>query len=140
MYCTDPAPWSSGRLLISRAASAAEERWIGGITSFLTERCVKVDRVHTGREAVSLVERGGVDAAILSEDLPRMDGLGVLRMVRSVDSSLPCVMLATDVSPRTLQQALTLGAFSVVTEPVDLSTLTRVTAGMFGRRAEWKLD
>lgn len=140
VYCDAPGPFSAGRLLISRTAGAAQEGWVGGITSYLAERCIEVERVHTGREAISLVERGGIDAAILSDDLPRMDGLSVLRMIRSVDARLPCVMVAAEASPRTLQQALALRAYSVVTEPVDLAALTRVTAGMFGKRAEWKLD
>lgn len=140
VYCACPARRSAGRLLISRVAGGPEADWVAGITSFLEARSVEVERAHTGRQAIDLVERGGIDAAILSAWTPRVDGLSLLRIIRSRDAGLPCVVVTTEVSKGTLQQALTLGAYSVVTEPVDLAALTRVTAGMFGKRSEWELD
>ena len=130
----------AGRLLISRVAGGPEADWVAGITSFLEARSIEVERAHSGRQTIDLVERGGIDAAILSAPRPRADELSLLRIIRSRDAGLPCVVVTTEVCRGTLQQALTLGAYSVVTEPVDLGALTRVTAGMFGKRAEWELD
>jgi CheY-like chemotaxis protein len=99
-----------------------------------------VRRAYTGRETIGLVERSEIDAAILSVEMPQMDGLNVLRIIRSIDAELPCVMLTADASKRTLQRALELGAYSVVTQPVDPVALWRVMAGLFRRCFEWELE
>ncbi len=130
----------AGRVLISRATATGHDGWVDGLTHYLAWRSITVQRALSGREAISLVKRGGLDAAILSATTPHMDELSVLRIVRSMDSGLPCVMVTADASRSALQEALALGAYSVVTEPVNLDELTRVTVGLFRRHFEWKLD
>jgi len=128
------------RLLISHADRAVGGEWITGLTDYFQPYPIEVRRAFTGREAIGLVEHGGIDAAILSVELPQMDGLNVLRIIRSIDAELPCVMLTAEASKRILQRSLELGAYSVVTLPVDLAALKRVLAGLFRRCFEWQLE
>ncbi|MHC4610393.1 MAG: response regulator transcription factor, partial [Planctomycetota bacterium] len=130
----------SRRLLISYAPRALEGDWITGLSRHFQPYPLEVRRAYTGRETIGLVERSEIDAAILSVELPQMDGLNVLRIIRSIDAELPCVMLTADASKRTLQRALELGAYSVVTQPVDPVALWRVMAGLFRRCFEWELE
>jgi len=136
---TRAAEDSVRRVLISHPGRDSRE-WVAGIAGFLEPRRVEVRQVFTGSEAIGLVERGGVDAAILSTELPRMAGWSVLRIIRSLDARLPCVMITDDASKRTLQQALDLRAYSVVTQPVDLAALTQVVVGLFRRYFELELE
>ena len=128
------------RLLISQADRAGEGEWISGLTEYLEPYPIEVRRAYTGQETIGLVEGGRIDAAILATELPRMDGLSVLRIIRSLNAELPCVMLTADASRRILQRALELGAYSVVTLPVDLASLRRVMAGLFRRCFDWELE
>ena len=128
------------RVLISHGERSVEGDWVGGIAGYLKPRHVNVYRAYTGPEAIGFVERGGIDAAILSTDLPRMDGLSVLRIIRSIDVGLPCVVVTADASKRTLQRALELQAYTVITQPVNLAALTRVMAGLFRKRFQCELD
>ena len=128
------------RLLISQADRAGEGEWISGLTEYLEPYPIEVRRAYTGQETIGLVEGGRIDAAILATELPRMDGLSVLRIIRSLNAELPCVMLTADASRRILQRALELGAYSVVTLPVDLASLRRVMVGLFRRCFDWELE
>lgn len=131
---------SARRVLISHGDRSVEGDWICGITGYFAPRHVGVCRAYTGRQAIGFVERGGIDAAILSTKLPQMDGLSVLEIIRSIDTGLPCVVVTTDASKRTLQRALELQAYTVITQPVDLAALRRVMAGLFRRRFHCELD
>ena len=62
---------------------------------------------------------------------PRMDGLAVLRIIRSVDANLPCVLVAPAAPKRLLEQALGLDAYSVLTTPVDTTIMRSVVARIF---------
>ena len=128
-----PARSPRARLLISQAARPGQDAWVDGITARLHGWRIAVERVYTGLEAVGLAERGGLDAAILAGDVPPWDGLSMLRVIRSFDTDLPCVVVA-DPSKRTLQQTLALGAYSVIPQPVDVTALSRVMAGLFRKR------
>jgi DNA-binding response OmpR family regulator len=132
-------PWIR-QLLVSHGEEPDDSDWVGGLTSYLEPRRVGVHRAFTGQQTIGLVKRGGIDAAVLSCQLPRMDGLSVLRIIRSIDADLPCVMVTADASKRTLQRALELQAYTVLTRPVNLTALTRVLAGLFRNRFDCRLD
>ncbi len=140
MMAKGAAQSSVRRVLISHGGRSAAGDWVGGITGYLGPRRVGVCRAYTDVEAVGFVERGGIDAAILSADPPRMDGLSVLRIIRSIDVSLPCVMVLGDASKRTLQRALELQAYTVLPQPVKLEVLTRVMVELFRKRFDCELD
>ena len=140
MQATEPSERFVRRVLISHARPIGGDDWVTGITGYLQPRSVEVRRAFTGTEAIGLVERGGVDAAIISTELPRMAGMTVLQIIRSLDNRLPCVVITADASKRTLQQALDLGAYSLLTLPVDLAALTRVVTGLFRRCLDLELE
>lgn len=84
-------------------------------------------RIAAGADAaIDLVERGGIDAAILGGRLERPDALTVLKVIRSINAGLPCVVVAQHMSRRVLEDALALAAFSVVQSPVDDQVLSEV--------------
>jgi DNA-binding response OmpR family regulator len=140
MPVTETGRGPIGRVLVSDAGPVQRDDWVRSLSVYLEPRSVQVERVFTGRDAIGLVERGGIDAAILSSELPAMDGLSVLRIIRSLDSRLPCVMIVGDASKRTLQQALELQAYSVLIRPVDVAALRRVVTGLFRKYLDVELD
>jgi DNA-binding NtrC family response regulator len=87
----------------------------------------------SGEQALGLVGRGAVDAAILGVRLERSDGLTVLRLIRTIDAGLPCVLVSRQTGRRLLQDALSLAAFSVVRSPVDDRVLADVANRLLER-------
>ena len=66
----------------------------------LTQEGNVVDVVHEGAEGIHLAEPGVHDAAILDVMLPGLDGMTVVRRLRSDDIHLPVLMLtARDALP-----------------------------------------
>ena len=73
---------------------------------------------ETGREALAIVERGGVTALLLDLGLPDRDGLEILAAIRSRHSLPILVVTARDEIAEKIA-ALDLGADDYVTKPFD---------------------
>lgn len=84
---------------------------------------IAVDLVADGDWAKSAALEENYDAAILDADLPRHDGLEVLRSIRALREQLPLLVLAPQVQPSQRALALDLGADDVVLKPFVFSEL-----------------
>jgi CheY-like chemotaxis protein len=67
-----------------------------------------------GREAISAIEKEPPDAILTDLDMPEMDGLELVRLVRSRHSGLPVVLMTSHGSEETAVSALRAGALSYV--------------------------
>ncbi len=65
---------------------------------------------------------------------------GPRRLWRHALGHLHLMLGAKEEALSWLQRALELGAYSVVTMPVDLASLRRVMAGLFRRCFDWELE
>lgn len=97
-----------------------------------------------GREALDYLHATGAHAGrdpgpqprlvLLDLKLPRVDGLEVLRRLRSEETTrlLPVVVLTSSLDPRDVQQCYLLGANAYVRKPVDFGEFAEVVA-LLGR-------
>jgi len=122
---------SRPRQVLVSQSRRAPAGWVDGLTERLRPRGIEVRRAFDGPQSIRIVETGTIDLAVLSADLPRMDGLSVLRIIRSIDEALPCVFVAAKPTRRLLEQALALHAFTVLSAPVDAATVTDLVERMF---------
>ncbi len=129
-----------GRQVLVSQARRAPASWVDGLAAHLRGRGIGVRRAFDGPESIRIVETGAIDLAVLSADLPRMDGLSVLRIIRSINQSLPCVFVAKCPTRRLLEQALALRAFSVLPAPVDTAILTELVERMFRKFYDDEFD
>lgn len=102
--------------------------WESELLARLQPGWAEVSHAFSGTEVVRIVETGLVDLALVA-DAPRLDGLSVLRMIRSIDARLPCVLVADGPDRRWLEAALALRAESVFSPPVDVDQM----CGLLGR-------
>src|SRR4051794_17145225 len=65
----------------------------------------------------------GADAAVVDYSLPDGNGLDVMRRLRALDPTLPCVILTAHGSIDLAVTAIKEGAEQFFTKPVDLSAL-----------------
>lgn len=97
-----------------------------------------VRRASTGKSAVSSAYEQPPDVVLLDVMMPEMDGLEVLRRIRSRFgvSQLPVIMASALGESRDLVDALRLGANDYVTKPLDMQVvLARVGTQLALRRA-----
>src|SRR6202034_3527349 len=83
-----------------------------------------VDLVMNGEEAKRLILESTYDAAILDFNLPRPDGLDVLREIRARRERLPILVLTIRTKPEDHAQMLDLGADDLVLKPFAFAELS----------------
>ena len=93
------------------------------LSKSLKGRGYAVDTVHDGGTADQMLCSSDYDAAILDLGLPTLDGLTVLKRLRSRGSAIPVLILSArgDLGDRVA--GLNLGADDYLTKPFDLSEL-----------------
>lgn len=87
----------------------------------LERRGHEVLQAASGLEALEILGRRPVDLLLLDVMMPGMDGLEVLRRVRTRDpaTSLPVLMVSADGETQRIVEALAAGANDYLTKPVD---------------------
>lgn len=77
-----------------RLLLAEDERSLSrALTAILEGNRYSVDAVFDGAEALAYLEAGHYDAAILDIMMPKMDGLTVLRRIRTAGNRVPVLLL-----------------------------------------------
>ncbi|HHL39566.1 MAG TPA: sigma-54-dependent Fis family transcriptional regulator [Deltaproteobacteria bacterium] len=94
--------------------------------------------VDNGLEAVEVVKNLPVNVVLMDINLPKVDGLKALDMIKDVDPDVGVVMLSATDSAQKAVQALRMGAYDYITKPFEeadlLATLQRYTDGQTLRR------
>jgi two-component system KDP operon response regulator KdpE len=92
------------------------------LRTMMRSRDLDVIEVGTGEEAVVVASGGTVDVIVLDLGLPDIDGLDVLRRVRSF-SDVPVIVLTAHHEQSEKIRALDAGADDYVTKPFDTEEL-----------------
>jgi EAL domain-containing protein (putative c-di-GMP-specific phosphodiesterase class I)/ActR/RegA family two-component response regulator len=79
-----------------------------------------VDEASDGRMAMSALERNSFDVVISDIDLPGMNGIQILEVVRARDPELPVILMTGGANVATAAKAVEHGAFRYLMKPVDL--------------------
>lgn len=82
-----------------------------------------IDVVHDGQDALDYLDAGNYDAAVLDIMMPKVDGITVLKKLRSLGSDLPVCMLTakSEIDDKVL--GLDSGANYYLTKPFDTKEL-----------------
>lgn len=84
----------------------------------------RVETVSSGREALQWLQKSpGPDLILLDTLMPEMDGLETLRRLKQIPSAVKVVMLSCVTEPRTIVQALQLGACDYIPKPFQRAEL-----------------
>ncbi|MEA4816713.1 MAG: response regulator transcription factor [Lachnospiraceae bacterium] len=100
-----------------------DEKAIGNfISTMLTAAGYKSITALTGHEGISLINSHCPDLILLDLGLPDMDGLKIIKEVRSY-SSIPIIIISARTYEREKVEALDLGADDYITKPFGSSEL-----------------
>lgn len=94
-----------------------------GLIRAMTAAGYASDHVADGEQALSMLLDGCYDLAILDLNLPRMDGLVVLRQLRAEKRILPVILLTARDSVEDRVRGLDLGADDYLAKPFSLAEL-----------------
>ena len=116
---------------------AEDERSLSrAITHILGKNCYSVDAVYDGQAALDYLENGDYDGIILDIMMPKVDGITVLRELRSKGNHVPVLMLTAKAEIDDKVLGLDTGANDYLTKPFDTKELlARIRAMTRGNRA-----
>jgi CheY-like chemotaxis protein len=83
-----------------------------------------------GEEALKLARAGEFDIMLVDLHMPRLDGLDVVRLLRSDDrfATLRIIALTADAMPGVREELLAAGADGYLTKPLDIPGLISAVA------------
>jgi two-component system response regulator HydG len=111
-----------------------EEGARSGLAKLLSGEGYTVDTAEDGVAALERVSEAPPDAVVTDLQMPRMDGLELLKSLREKDRSLP-VIVATSVQDLSAGvSAMRAGAEDYLTKPIDFEALTVVIERALERR------
>ena len=94
-----------------------------------------VSEAPNGAAGEAALARGGVDAVLLDLRMPGLDGLEVLRRIRSRPDAPPVAIVTAHATAANTIEAMRLGAADHLTKPIDHAELRRVLDAMLASRA-----
>jgi len=93
------------------------------VGEFLQRRGYRIKTAATGEEGLALIRQSPPDLALLDIYMPGVSGVDMLREVSKSHPSVGVIMLTASQDEPLLKAALDLGAFDVLSKPVDLKQL-----------------
>ncbi|HTS87931.1 MAG TPA: response regulator [Gemmatimonadales bacterium] len=100
---------------------------------FLEEQGFSVERAAHGDDALVLLQRQPYGVVLLDEQMPGRRGLDLFRAIRSLDSTMPVVMVTKSEESNTLKDAIGVEISDYLVKPVSprqvLSVVTRLLEG-----------
>jgi DNA-binding NtrC family response regulator len=82
--------------------------------------------VHDGMDAVIQVIEQHWDTVLMDLQMPKLNGLSALCIMRSMKPELPVLMMTNEIGQDDTYEAARLGAFSILQKPVDVDKLVDI--------------
>jgi len=89
-----------------------EESMCQYLSILLEKEGYEVTTANSGVGALQVLEGGGVDMVLTDIQMPKMDGIQLLKGVKAMDPNLPVVIMTAYASEQSAIDAVNLGAFS----------------------------
>jgi len=93
------------------------------LREFLSAKGYEVLTANDGAEALRKVKEERPHLILLDIQMPRMDGLEVLRQLRQINQEVGVIMITGVNEQEIARKAMELGAFDYIVKPLDLPYL-----------------
>lgn len=105
---------------------------------FLRKKNYEVEAVGDGESALVRLAISRFDAVLMDIQLPGMDGLEIIRLIRERSEAAEiCVIAVTAMAmPGDRERCLAAGADAYVSKPVSLEELDRLIRSLLGKKVE----
>ena len=113
-----------------------QEGWHQTVRRLLEPLGVQTVAARNGREALKILESGGVHVAVLDAEMPQLGGMQIIRRMNDLATRPPAILLANHMTNHLLQEALGMHVFSVLSKPVDLNVLLDALARVMRKHYE----
>jgi DNA-binding NtrC family response regulator len=90
-----------------------------------------VETALNGADALGAIVRTRPDVVMLDINMPRMNGVEVLKDIKQIDDSIAVIMVTANEQVALAAEALKSGAFAYVPKPFDFRYLNHMLATIF---------
>jgi DNA-binding NtrC family response regulator len=102
-----------------------EVEFVEALAMRLETRGLRVTTVHTGEDAIAILqENRQFEAILLDLAMPGMDGLETLEEIRKLSPDAQVIVLTGRATVKRATQVMRLGALDLLEKPIDISVLT----------------
>lgn len=108
-----------------------DARMVRTLCDILTARGYEPIAAHSGEEVVAKVRGRLPDCVLMDLKMPGLDGLETLARIRAGSPNLPVVLMSALATERQAAEAQRLGAYAVLTKPVEVSQLLSFLVRLF---------
>ena len=105
------------------------------LVAVLKHNNYSVDAVYNGKDALDYIQNGTYDGVILDIMMPEMDGLSVLKEVRSSGNAVPVLLLTAKAEVDDKVEGLDFGADDYLTKPFVMKELLARIRAMTRRQS-----
>ena len=92
----------------------------------------EVETVLSGDDALHAVSRQRPDVVLLDINMPRMNGVEVLKSLKRIDGTIAVIVVTANEQIALAGETLKYGAFGYVPKPFDFRYLDHLLASLFG--------
>ncbi|MFI5376174.1 MAG: response regulator [Candidatus Rokuibacteriota bacterium] len=110
-----------------------EPRMAQLLAEYLIEHGYRVVVAHSGIEALTKLDLEKPSVVLLDVRMPGMDGVEVLRRIRSFDQQVGILMISANDDVELAKQTIEMGAFDYTLKPVDFAYLSRAVEKMMAQ-------
>ena len=100
-----------------------EKEFLEAIAERMEAREIQVSTASTAEEAIALVEYNRYDAIILDFQMPGMDGMEAVKMIRDKQHDAHIILLTGYATVEKEIEAMQMGALGLMEKPPDLEVL-----------------
>jgi two-component system response regulator HydG len=103
------------------------------LSDILSDLGYRVDVAYDGPSALDLVKQNTYDVALLDLKMPGMDGLELYRRIKQLQAGTVAIVVTAYASSNTAAEAMSAGAWQILSKPVDLSKLLTLVEEALGQ-------
>lgn len=100
-----------------------EKEFVETLGERLKNRGMEVATMTSAKEVVTKSDLGNYDAIVLDLQMPEMDGLEVLKMIKKVKPEMQIILLTGHATVEKGIEAMKLGAMDLLEKPADIENI-----------------
>ena len=108
-------------------------RW--SLTQTLTSSGYSVDQALNGREVISSLENNTYDVIVTDYNMPELNGIEVLAIIRSMGIHLPVIVISAYFSNKLKEETISSGAFECISKPFEMDDVLDVVKKAIGTQS-----
>ena len=117
-----------------------EVKFLDTITRRLELKFFDITTATNGADAIEAAEKGQFDVAVIDLQMPEIDGVQVLKILKMNHKYLEVIILSGHATVKTAVECSKLGAFEVLEKPCDFKKLVSVLKEAYEQRLKNKFE